>query len=297
MELSYGQLEMTLATHFRIHPDKIGTFRSRVRQLQRLEFPPDSKVGRGEKIKYSAAQLFQFVAAFELIGAGYPAGLAVKAVTDKWWNFACGFGLAIRHRVRSESGSIVFTRVMNSTLADLQGRKDRAEIPGVFVEDEESLRSILKRNDDRVANSYTLLCTSDIAMNVLDLIKKVAQLDNPLEDAEFSDWHVKLGGREEWWMRAQDGWFVHPLPAGEPPQFISALIVLLEHAEPEIFKQFCERAPYEMQFTEEQLRFLLEHNLASDSSTIKWAQLTRKGLTVRNYIIRALPEDSPNGDD
>lgn len=296
MELSYGQLEMTLSAHFRIHPDRIGTFRSRIRQLQRLDFPPDSKVGRGERLRYSATQLFQFIAALELINAGFTGGLAVQIVKDRWWNFACGFGLAFRHRRKNQFEKLTFIRIMNCTLADLQGRMERAEIPSVFVEDADSLQKILMRNDDRVTNSYVVLCASDIVLNVLDLIKRVAQIDNPIQDDELFDWHLREGGADGFFMRAEDGWFLDEVPSGDPPFFLYGDIMLLTHEEPQLVEKLVEHDAFELHLTQDEIELLQSHDLVEATATPRWSPLTERGKMVVKYLGRDYREETENGE-
>lgn len=302
MELSYKQLERTLAQHFRILPDREGTFRSRIKQVQRipafqaLQFPEGSTAARGDKGRYSAAHLFQFVAVFELISCGYPPALAVDIISAKWENFACGFGLAIRQRLRMKSGSIVYIRVMLSTFRELQGRKERSELPEVFVEDEDSLQKILKRNDDRVANSYIVLCASDVVLDVLDLIKSAAQIDDPERDEEFVGWHLTKGGKDGWWMRAEEGWYLEQVPEGDAPYFLYGDIALLIHEEPQIALQMRKENPWEMKFTEADLEVLQGLGLVLDTAKTDWAPLSQRGWAVRKYILRDTVKETSDGD-
>ena len=94
MKFSYGQLEATLSHYLRIQPDRVSTFRARLKQLQRLQFPPGVNVGRGAKMGYSAEHLFMLVSAFELISFGMPAKFATDLVVRHWTHFSAGYGLA-----------------------------------------------------------------------------------------------------------------------------------------------------------------------------------------------------------
>lgn len=94
MELSYRQLEATLAAYLNVHPEKIGTFRSRMKQLQRLEFPVGVNIGRGVRMTYSADHLLQLAVAFEIIGTGLAAKAATDLVTKYWVRFQAAFGRA-----------------------------------------------------------------------------------------------------------------------------------------------------------------------------------------------------------
>ncbi len=243
MELSYGQLEATLAMHLGIHPDRVTTFRARIKQLlQRYHFPPGSNVGRGEKMRYSATHLFQLVAVFEMINAGMPAGSATEIVESKWRNFACGFGLAVRHRQRKEFAQLVFIRVMNSTLVELQGHRDRAEIPNVYVEDETSLARILKRNEDRIANSYLILCATDVVFSTVDALKRAGRIDNPLSKIDVAGWQVHGTAEEATWMRAEDGWRGTAFPESLLPDFLGQIALRIIETYPEIAVKFLREA-------------------------------------------------------
>lgn len=94
MELTYRQLEAILAAYLSVHPDKIGTFRSRMKQLQRLEFPSGVNIGRGVRMTYTAEHLLQLAAAFEVIGTGVAAKAATDLVTRYWERFQAAFGRA-----------------------------------------------------------------------------------------------------------------------------------------------------------------------------------------------------------
>jgi hypothetical protein len=233
VELSYGQLEAALIMHFRIHPDRASAFRARIKQLaQRYQFPAGANVGRGEKMRYSTTHLFQLVAAFELINAGLNAGSAVETVASKWHNFACGFGLAVRHRKQKALSNIVYIRLVDVALISLQGHRNNAKIPAVFVEDEQSLARILKRNDDRLANAYLIVCATDVVLSVLDCVRRAAQIESPLAKIDADDWQIDGSDDDAEWMRAESGWCNKPLPA-LLPDFLGqvALNLIEDHRE------------------------------------------------------------------
>jgi hypothetical protein len=94
VELTYRQLEAILAAYMAVHPDKIGTFRSRLKQLQRLEFPAGVNIGRGVRMTYTASHLLQLAVAFELIGTGLAAKAATDLVNAFWDRFEAAFGRA-----------------------------------------------------------------------------------------------------------------------------------------------------------------------------------------------------------
>jgi hypothetical protein len=205
VELSYAQLEVILVAHFGIHPDRVSTFRSRIKQLQRLQFPSGVNIGRGVRMSYSATHLFQLVSAFELIGLGLPAAQATKAVEDRWTEFAAGYGLADQFWKASNFREHVFIRVMNRTLYDIQNDNGDKVYSRVFVEDLESLTNVLSRNSNRASHSYVVMCATDIYAKVMNAAKTVGGVRNPNYDVEMTTW-VAVNSKENWWVMAQGGW-------------------------------------------------------------------------------------------
>lgn len=82
--MSFGGLERALVTALRVDPDRTETFRARLKQLQRLGFPPGVNVGRGTKMSYSTEHLVQLMFAFEMISTGIPAKTATEMVIQGW---------------------------------------------------------------------------------------------------------------------------------------------------------------------------------------------------------------------
>lgn len=279
--------------HFRIHPDRASAFRARIKQLaQRYHFPPGSNVGRGEKMSYSTTHLFQIVVAFELINAGLSAGPVTELVESKWWNFACGFGLALRHRRRADHEKIVYIRVMNASLVELQGKRERAEIPSVFVEDPQSLEAIFKRNDERIANSYIVICASDILLSVLDGVRRAAQVENPIEDEDFDGWHIREGYPSDGWMRAEDGWYLDPIPPGPPPHHTAYIIWTLEHKRRDLAVKLLDRGPYGLELSQDQFEFVKENGLIEPTSNQRFSTPTPKGHSVWQHLVRNSAKDT-----
>lgn len=130
MNLSYAQLEATLAAHLRVHPDRMGTFRSRLKQLQRLEFPPGVNIGRGVRMAYSATHTLQLAVAFELLGLGYTAKTATDLVTEHWPKFEAAFGRVYSMRSKTHQ---------NPTFVYIASAQGSEAPPQVSVEDKNSV--------------------------------------------------------------------------------------------------------------------------------------------------------------
>jgi len=205
MKVSYNQLEAVLFEHFQIHPDRYSTFRSRVKQLQRLKFPPGVNVGRGAKMEYSARHLFQLVSAFELINCGLPAATATQIVESDWKPLAAAYGLFAKAQ-RTHLPESTYVLIMNCALAELTGAqsKNKGKVY-VTVENLASLENSLKDSDGRTARTFILLCASDITRSVLTACFKTARVEAPAHDAEFDSWLVNYSDENDW-MRAEGGW-------------------------------------------------------------------------------------------
>lgn len=189
MELSYRQLETTLVAHLSINPDRVPTFRSRIKQLQRLEFPSGVNVGRGTKMIYTGTHLFKLATAFELIGAGLPAQLATGLVERHWAQIAAGYSWALRCRLFYGSAHNVFARFIVRTMHDMQNLpKDAPEPDHVAVEDGEHLAVMMASNRDRLAYCYPTLCLSDIYRRVTDYARTIGGVHAANFDKEIIHW-------------------------------------------------------------------------------------------------------------
>ncbi|PSO12626.1 MULTISPECIES: hypothetical protein [unclassified Sphingobium] len=206
MILTYAQIESTLAGHLRVHPDKLGTLRARIKQLQKLQFPPGVNVGRGTKMAYSGAHLFQLLAAFELINIGLPAATATGLVTPNWRQFAAGFARAMEDPYRGRNAD-VFIRIGHYALEELTGGLDRKGwISPVYIDDLESLtEDFLPRDDYRVGCSLIMICASEVVRSVIVAAERFSRIQNMRGDDEFKGWAIEYS-KEDYWMRAGGAW-------------------------------------------------------------------------------------------
>ncbi|GFZ85198.1 MULTISPECIES: hypothetical protein [Sphingobium] len=206
MILTYGQLEATVAAHLRIHPDRVGTLRARIKQLQKLQFPPGVNVGRGAKMAYSGAHLFQLISAFELINLGLPAATATGIVTPSWRQFAAGFGRALQNPFGTRS-SDTFIRIMQYSLEDLTGGLDRKGWNSpVYIDDQESLSNdFLLRDDQRIGHSHIIICANDVVRSVIVAADRFSRIPEFVDDKEFKSWIIDYSD-ENYWVRAGGAW-------------------------------------------------------------------------------------------
>lgn len=205
MQLSYSQLEAILVTHFGIHPDRVSTFRARIKQLQRLGFPSGINIGRGVKMAYSAEHLFQLATAFELIDIGLTAQTATTVTAQNWTGISAAFGYAVRnefsetafpYEVRLPSVYVRITRHSLTNVADLPE-------PGhVTIEDLAGLQEALEGDPNRDADSYIVLGVSHIARGILKAALQ-GHVDEPHFDSELVQWRERHAGYH-WWMGHND---------------------------------------------------------------------------------------------
>lgn len=201
MELTYKQLEVTLTSSMRINPDRLGTFRSRIKQLQRLEFPPGVNVGRGAKMAYGAEHLFKLGFAFELIGAGLPAMAATRVVQENWKMFAAAVATDLRNRMRFFLIPNIYARIITRTLHEIQFESMKYPEVQVFVEDQAALANVLERNTSRLANTYIVICVTDFAHRILKFASEIGGVDNAFYDTEIISWLEPSKGNA--WIRLE----------------------------------------------------------------------------------------------
>lgn len=198
MRLTYGQLETVLANHLRVHPDKLPTLRSRIKQLQRLQFPPGVNVGRGAKMDYSGEHLFMLVTAFELIGAGHPAQAACNLVSKHWPDFAAGYALAaVRHRTyRGEKeltdANWIIAVIAVQSLHEIQFSDfGSPEFSAVNITDEGRAASTFRTYGVHPHYTRLVISIEEILMRVLEIAPTRAGVKTHIHDKEFHDWLPK----------------------------------------------------------------------------------------------------------
>lgn len=190
MILTYGQIEATIVGHLRIHPDRVGTLRARIKQLQKLQFPIGVNVGRGTKMQYSGEHLFQLVTAFELINLGLPAFTATTIATENWDVFAAAYAYAIKLRNSSLSTSkmpFIYTRITHVALGALLSEQD-ADDSGDRHRNHGHVEAIARLLRSPPTAGHILLCTSQIAESTLGAARRVGRVPNAFKDDEFEGW-------------------------------------------------------------------------------------------------------------
>ena len=203
MKLSYRQLEAILAAYLNVHPDKVGTFRSRLKQLQRLEFPPGVNIGRGVRMTYSAEHLLQLAVAFEVIGAGLAAKSATELVSGHWKAFQMAFA---RAHYRLAYGSDAETYVCVAGRGPVEPERQISE--PVTVHDLTSLTEqvLCFPRSDAPARAGMILIRADYLLDRLHrLVRDVGQVVNARWSPEYALWKAERDKNQPLWDYSDGG--------------------------------------------------------------------------------------------
>lgn len=196
MEMTYKQLEKILISHLRILPDREGTFRSRIKQLQRMEFPAGVNVGRGAKMLYAGEHLFKLVTAFELISSGLPALTATQLVDRHWTAISASYGLSALQRRWSYTRAAfpIYLAIAVDSMFEIRFRKSSWPPPrstDVRVVDAEYVMNLINGESTKDHPLQTYLAASRLLDSILDIAKNQAGLRADIFDDEFIKWLPK----------------------------------------------------------------------------------------------------------
>lgn len=192
-----------MTAYLNVHPDKVGTFRSRLKQLQRLEFPAGVNIGRGVRMTYSAEHLLQLAAAFEVIGAGLAAKAATDLVSEHWTAFQTAFGRA-HHRIAYGSDAETYICVAGRGPVE----PERKNIDAVTVHDLTSLTEqvLCFPRPDAPARAGMILIRADYLLDrLLRLVRDVGQVPNARWSSEFSAWREAREKEHPLWDYSDGG--------------------------------------------------------------------------------------------
>lgn len=196
MELSYRQLEATLAAYLGVHPDRLGTFRSRLKQLQRLEFPAGVNIGRGTRMNYGTEHLLQLAVAFELIGTGMPAKTATQTVLQYWPRFEAAFGRVHRASANKEGGE-TFVSIVGRPLLDGDKFPDEC----VTVQDDQTLMEDIVGRMATTARAGVILVRADqLFQRINRLAEEVGQVPCAVwGNPDYERWSKSREQTRRWW--------------------------------------------------------------------------------------------------
>jgi len=95
LSLTFADAHFVVSMVAGISPEKGETFRSRLKQWQKMGFPQGTKVGRGVKAEYGAAQIFQLVLLVKLLRIGLTPDRAQRVIKSAWTRFMGGITEAL----------------------------------------------------------------------------------------------------------------------------------------------------------------------------------------------------------
>ena len=204
MKLSYRQLETILAAYLNVHPDKIGTFRSRMKQLQRLEFPVGVNIGRGVRMTYSAEHLLQLAAAFEVIGAGLAAKAATDIVSLHWDRFQAAFGRAHKKLGYGNTDHETFVCIAGKPpVAPERERDDQVSVHDLTSLTEQVL--CFPRADSPSRAGMLLLRADYMLERINRLARDIGQVDHPKWTPAYSEWADARDNNQQFWDHSDGG--------------------------------------------------------------------------------------------
>lgn len=200
LELTRKQLEAVLIAHHRIQPDKQVTFRSRIKTIQRMGFPPGTNVGRGPKVSYTAEHMLMLVSVFELQQVGLPAERAIKTVLAGWDYLKVGYGVAFQLQDQFDPiDEKIFGWIHGRALRDLQFELQipfhHAGIPSASAITGTELVIRLQRvSPASMQHSFLVLDLSGIVQSVVQSSVNSAGIDDVTLGLELHEWAEHKGG-------------------------------------------------------------------------------------------------------
>ena len=188
MEMSYKQVETALTSYLRIKPDRLMTFRSRIKQLQRLSFPPGVNIGRGVRMAYNAEHLYKYAIAFELMGVGFPAQFVVSIIRKHWKALATGFALAQINDLLHDNDP-VFARLALRTMNDIQfGEYRDPDHTSITIEDRQYFEFANARPSESSPFCFPIIFLSSLRSRLVKEAQERAGVTQARFDDEVLGW-------------------------------------------------------------------------------------------------------------
>jgi hypothetical protein len=91
MPLSFAETHFLVGMIGGVHPDRAETFRSRLKQWQKMGFPEGTRVGKGVKAEYGATQILQLIMLVKLLRIGLTPERAQTLIFSAWDRIRAGF--------------------------------------------------------------------------------------------------------------------------------------------------------------------------------------------------------------
>jgi len=126
--LSYAEAEFTLASIFKANSKaQVGAFRARLKHLKRLGIPLGINPGRGKKISYQRAELYQWCFCLELEEFGIDPSIITRIVREYWSKLlGPGFAAVAKESTDAQETLFVFVPQLMSV-----GWRPKQEFPGI----------------------------------------------------------------------------------------------------------------------------------------------------------------------
>lgn len=192
-----------MSAYLNVHPDKFATFRSRMKQLQRLEFPAGVNIGRGVRMTYTAEHLLQLAVAFEVMGTGVAAKAATELVSEYWDRFQAAFGRAhTRLGYRNDFETFVCISGKPPVLSEISMREH------VTVHDLTSLSEqvlCFPRPEMAGRAGMQIIRADYLFERVNRLARDVGQFPQPKWSPDYRAWAKQRDDDQQPWDRADGG--------------------------------------------------------------------------------------------
>lgn len=160
-EFTFAVAEDCLRRVGSVHSNRAGTFRARIKQLQRLGFPEGVNVGRGTRMNYSLEHIMKLAIAFELLGMSLPASSVVCIVEFDWPRLAAGVAFAFEAKEYVDRWGVLAVIKRHEKDLSASGLESL-----VTIDDRASLISSLYGQNERYA--AVIVNLNDLARSVIE---------------------------------------------------------------------------------------------------------------------------------
>jgi hypothetical protein len=143
-----GDVEKLLRDGLEIDEENRSTFKSRIKHLQRMQFPPGTNTGKGKKFDYGWPQIIQYIVVFDLLDQGMSPEIATSLVVES--------------ESKIERGAITFARMLSSSDSahEMVSNMKSLEGQGMFLRCVANGLGSLKRNDSNNSHFVEVLVDS-----------------------------------------------------------------------------------------------------------------------------------------
>lgn len=211
MSLSFAEASFITGLIAGIHPSKVETFASRIKQWQKKGFPEGTQVGKGARAQYGATQILQLALMAKLLKVGLTPERAQKVIETAWPVFKDGFVETLSCQAKG-ADHLHYFMVQLDALSDLSDPESDHE--HIFVEmltDDEMAEAWAPseeiESEDELARYryYSFLVKNRMALSITIEIDslliwvwaalKVRELDGSVFADEIAEWESERRSR------------------------------------------------------------------------------------------------------